>query len=195
MLQVPISTEICQKSAMLNCPNCPCSKICVFQCLAYSRAGLAEPGNVRRRTAGKSSKPSNGSRAFPLLRAFPLRANFQPVPIPNNPMCCSFPAASFCWNSSVLHQEYKYTWIFYGSPLLLWVGKSEDEGEKKQMLMRFLAKLRPLLWMHLKKLKQTAGESQVFPPWSSLKKPSTKIFGDFLKSVGWNVPVWSLTIW
>ena len=140
-------------------------------------------------------KQTYGSRAFPLLRAFPLRANFQPVPIPNNPMCCSFPAAWFCWNSSVLHQEYKYTWIFYGSPLLLWVGKSEDEGEKKQMLMRFLAKLRPLLWMHLKKLKQTAGESQVFPPWSSLKKPSTKIFGDFLKSVGWNVPVWSLTIW
>ena len=84
----------------------------------------------------------------------------------------------------VLHQEYKYTWIFYGSPLLLWVGKSEDEGEKKQMLMRFLAKLRPLLWMHLKKLKQTAGESQVFPPWSSLKKSSTLTIWGFSKISG-----------
>ena len=99
---------------------------------------------------------------------------FNPSRFPTKPHVLLIPSGFILLEfKCVLHREYKYTWIFYGSPLLLWVGKSEDEGEKKQMLMRFLAKLRPLLWMHLKKLKQTAGESQVFPPWSSLKTPST----------------------
>ena len=170
---MPIWAESCQKPTMLKCSKFLCAKMCTFQCLSESRAGLAEPGSVRRRTAGKSSKHRwkssiSASSRISASCKFSTRPDSQ-----QNPMCCSFPAASFCWNSNVLHREYKYTWIFYGSPLLLWVGKSEDEGEKKQMLMRFLAKLRPLLWMHLKKLKQTAGESQVFPPWSSLKTPST----------------------
>ena len=120
---------------------------------------------------------------------------FNPSRFPTKPHVLLIPSGFILLEFKCVAPRVQVAWIFYGSPLLLWVGKSEDEGEKKQMLMRFLAKLRPLLWMHLKKLKQTAGESQVFPPWSSLKKPSTKIFGDFLKSVGWNVPVWSLTIW
>ena len=48
-----------QKSAKISsakCPNYFRTKICIFQCLSESRAGLAEPGSVRRRTAGKSSK-------------------------------------------------------------------------------------------------------------------------------------------
>ena len=147
------------------------------------RAGLAEPGNVRRRIAGKSSKPLC---AFPLyivhcllyivralcepLSLFPLRANFhnsQQAHVLLIPRL-RFAGIQMMW---MLHVPRT------GSGNLLWISSAfvswkVKRGEKKQMLMWFLAKLRPFLNAPQEIEADRQWVSGFFPALSLKKKPS-----------------------